>query len=135
MTAISPEPAKARYLPYDLLQWRPVDPASPHRPHMAVLWGNPGLGDFGARLRVPAGCESPMHTHTRDEQVVQLRGQSIHWTPSENRSSAPTTKPGDYMIMPGSVPRVSATPEGEESLEFITTNRPFESPSPPPKPR
>ncbi|MGH8915075.1 MAG: cupin domain-containing protein [Acidimicrobiia bacterium] len=124
MTANTTDTLEA--LPFDLLVWRPVDSGSTDGPRMAILWGDPARGAFGALLRVPAGFESPMHTHSRDERVIQLRGSSIHWNRGETRKTAAVMKPGDYMRMPGGVAHVSATPEGEESLEFITMNGPFD---------
>lgn len=126
MTETTTDATGALYVPFDDLVWRPVDPTTPDGPHMAVLWGDPTRESFGALLRVPAGFESPMHTHSRDERVIQLRGRSIHWTQTAKRETAPVMEHGDYMMMPGGIPHVSAAPEGEESLEFITMNGPFD---------
>lgn len=110
----------------DELVWRPVDPETDAGPQMAVLWGDPTQGPFGALLRVPLGFESPMHIHTLDERVVQLRGRSVHWTNDQSGVDAPMMEPKDYMLMPGGVAHVSANTHAVESLELIAMDGPFD---------
>ena len=93
---------------------------------MAILWGDPTQGHFGALLRVPPGFESPVHIHTLDERVIQLRGRSVHWTIDQTALGAPVMEPGDYMLMPGGVAHVSANTDAAESLEFIAMDGPFD---------
>lgn len=111
---------------FEHLVWRPVDPNQPAGPQIAVLWGDPTSGPFGALLRVPVDFESPMHSHSQDERVVQLRGRSVHWTQDGSRETAPTMTPGDFMMMPRGVQHVSATAGDEESIEFITMDGAFD---------
>lgn len=119
-------PTTPTLMPFEHLEWHPVDPTQPAGPQIAALWGNPTSGAFGALLRVPAGFESPMHSHSQDERVVQLRGRSTHWTQDEARETAPTMTPGDFMTMPRGVQHVSATVGKEESIEFITMDGAFD---------
>jgi anti-sigma factor ChrR (cupin superfamily) len=111
---------------FDALVWHPVDPKTDDGPQMAVLWGDPTRGQFGALLRVPPGFESPMHVHTLDERVVQLQGRSVHWTIDQSGVDAPVMEPGDYMLMPGGVAHVSANTDAAESLELIAMDGPFD---------
>ncbi len=108
------------------LRWHLVDPMSPDGPRMAALWGDPGTSAYGALLRVPGGFESPLHRHSRDEQVVMLSGTSIHWTEAGSRDTAQRLTAGDYLLMPAGVNHVSAAAEGEDVLELIAQDGPFD---------
>lgn len=108
------------------LEWHPVDLHNPSGPTMAVLWGDPTRGTYGALLRVPAGFESPMHRHSSDERVVVIQGASIHWAEGEDRAAAPTMRAGDYLLMPAGVNHVSAATTDQDCLEFITQNGKFD---------
>jgi len=111
---------------FEMLVWHPVDPQTADGPQMAVLWGDPTQGQFGALLRVPPGFVSPMHMHTLDERVVQLQGRSIHWTIDQSVEGAPVMEPGDYMLMPGGVAHVSANTDAAESIELIAMDGRFD---------
>ena len=126
MTIDTTQTRIAESIPYEGLVWHPVDPHSPEGPQIAVLWGDPSHGAFGALMRVPAGFESPTHTHSRDERVIQLRGRSIHWTEDETKETASVMEPGDYMMMPAGVAHVSAATGDGESLEFMTMDGAFD---------
>ena len=108
------------------LRWRLVDPGTPQGPQIAALWGDPWTSPYGALLRVPAGFESPLHRHSRDEQVVMLSGTSIHWTEAGSRDTAPLMTAGDYLLMPAGTNHVSAAGTAEDALEFITQDGPFD---------
>jgi len=108
------------------LDWRSVDPTNPTSPQMAALWGDPASGPYGAILRVPAGFESPIHHHSRDERVVMTSGTSLHWTADGSRDEAPAMTAGDSMVMPAGIDHVSAAAPGEDCLEFITQDGPFD---------
>ncbi len=108
------------------VEWRALDPGNPAGPHMAALWGDPMSGAYGALLRVPAGFESPMHRHSRDERVVIIAGASVHWTEGEERAAAPVMRPGDSLLMPAGVDHISAATPDQECLEFITQDGPFD---------
>lgn len=110
----------------DQLIWYPVEPANPEGPQMAALRGDPSEGPFDAILRVPAGFESPMHTHSNDERVIQLSGRSVHWLAGESRETASVMEPGDYMMLPAGMAHVSGTTDDEESLEFVTMDGAFD---------
>jgi mannose-6-phosphate isomerase-like protein (cupin superfamily) len=106
--------------------WYPVDPGNPSGPQMAALWGDPRAGAYGALLRVPAGFESPMHRHAEDERVIVISGASVHWIDGSNRDAATIVGPGDFVLMPAGVNHVSAAVPGEDCLEFITQDGPFD---------
>ena len=126
MTTNATDPVPTFTTRFEDLVWHPVDPGNTTGPQIAQLWGNPTQGPFGALLRVPAGFESPIHSHTNEERVIQLRGRSIHWTRSESKARPPVMTPGDYMMMPAGVPHVSAATDEEDSIEFITMDGAFD---------
>lgn len=111
---------------FEELVWHPVDPLTDDGPQMAVSWGDPTEGQFGALLRVPPGFESPMHFHTLDERVIQLQGRSVHWTIDQAVGGATVMRRGDYMLMPGGVAHVSGNTDAAESLELIAMDGPFD---------
>ena len=84
-------------MPASGLTWSDLDPGAPGV-ELAVLWGNPGTGAFGAFFRLPAGFAAPLHTHTHDMKVVIVSGTYIQ---------APAGKPefrlgpGSYFMQPG----------------------------------
>ncbi len=80
----------------------------------------------GALMRVPAGFESPLHRHSRDERVIMISGTSIHWTEDESHDGASVTTAGDSMVMPAEINHVSAAAPGEDCIEFITQDGPFD---------
>ena len=126
MTTNAADPVPTLTIRFEDLVWRSVDPGNTAGPQIAQLWGNPSQGPFGALLGVPAGFESPMHTHTHDERVLQMRGRSVHWTRGESRSGPPVMNPGDFMLMPAGVPHISAATDEEDSIEFITMDGAFD---------
>lgn len=85
----------AESIPYDGLAWHPVDPSNPDGPQIAALWDDPSQGAFGALLGVPPRFESPIHTHSRDERILQLRGHSLHWMHGQTKETATVMEPGD----------------------------------------
>lgn len=108
------------------LAWWSVDPTIPNSPQMGALWSDPTSGPYGALMRVPAGFESPMHRHSRNERVIMISGTSIHWTEDESHDGAPETTAGDSMVMPAEINHVSAAAPGEDCIEFISQDRPFD---------
>lgn len=113
-------------LSLDDIQWAPVDPNNAAGPQIAPLWGDPTRGPYGALLRVPAGFESPMHTHSHDERVVVIAGASVHWGEGEDAANARIMTAGDYMLMPAGVRHVSAATDDAECIEFITQDGRFD---------
>lgn len=118
--------AVAVTVPLEQQRWYPLDPTNPGGVQMAMLWGDPMRGPFGALLKVPAGFVSPMHRHSNDERVVVLQGTSVHWTEDESPETAPRMTTGDALLMPRGVNHVSAATDDEDCLEFITMEGRFD---------
>jgi len=71
---------------------------------MAVLWGDPTKGAYGALKQIPAGTAVAAHTHTRDSHVVMVKGTVTLDIDGKKTSLGP----GSYSMIPGGAPH-SAT--------------------------
>ena len=65
---------------------------------IAVLWGDPKTGAYGALKKLPAGTEIAWHTHTSEQKVVMVSGV-IHL--EVEGGTAQDMGPGSYMFTPG----------------------------------
>lgn len=80
------------------LEWFDLDPEGAPGVRLAILWGDPAGGGFGAFMRLPAGFSSPLHTHTHPMKVVFISGTYIQ----EPEGAAPgSLVPGSFMMQPG----------------------------------
>ena len=78
------------------IQW--VDNPAIAGAKVAVLWGHPKVGRYGALKKLPAGGAMPLHTHTHDQHVVVLSGSIV----LALEGSAPKELgPGSYAFIPG----------------------------------
>jgi hypothetical protein len=68
---------------------------------VAKLWGDRAKGgDYGMLLKMPAGFEAGMHTHTLDYYAVNVQGTWVHTV--EGDTSPPKDLPvGSYVFQPG----------------------------------
>jgi len=93
---------KAVLWPDSSIKWTD-SPAAPGA-KVAVLWGDPAKGAYGALKQVPAGTVLAAHTHTNDSHVVMVKG-----TVTLDIDGKKTVLPaGSYTLIPGGVPH-SAT--------------------------
>ena len=58
------------------LKWEPMAPGSPLQ--VAPLWGDRAVGEHGMLLKLPAGFEAGLHSHTLDYNAVCLQGNWVH---------------------------------------------------------
>lgn len=67
---------------------------------IAVLWGDPKTGAYGALKKVAAGTDLGLHTHTHDQRVLAISGTFI-----AGLEGGPTKElsPGSYLFMPAGV--------------------------------
>jgi beta-alanine degradation protein BauB len=81
------------------LNWTALDPSGAPGVQIAQLWGDPGRGPFGAFLKLPAGFESPLHTHSFPMKVVIVSGTYI-----QQPDGSPEFRlgSGSYLMQPGS---------------------------------
>jgi hypothetical protein len=80
------------------LEWFDLDPQNAPGVQLATLWGDPGSGDFGAYMRLPAGFSAPLHTHTHAMKVVMVSGTYIQ---EPDGGSVVHLGPGSFMMQPG----------------------------------
>jgi anti-sigma factor ChrR (cupin superfamily) len=65
---------------------------------VATVWGDLAKGGFGAFLKVPAGFQTPLHTHTSDFKLVIVAGTFVQ-TPKGRPEFR--LGPGSYLMQPG----------------------------------
>jgi quercetin dioxygenase-like cupin family protein len=82
---------------------------------MAVLWGDPKSGGYGALKTIPAGEVLRAHTHTHDQRVLVLAGRvglTIKGQPSKELG------PGSYLFVPAGVEHTAECKAGAECTYF-----------------
>jgi quercetin dioxygenase-like cupin family protein len=65
---------------------------------IAVLWGDPKTGPYGALKTIPGGVSIGLHTHTHDHRVLVVSG-TVHLSVEGGPSKA--FGPGSYAFLPG----------------------------------
>jgi len=80
------------------LEWFDLDPENAPGVQLATLWGDPAGGAFGAFMLLPAGFDSPLHTHTHPMKVVFVSGTYI-----QEPDGKPIVHlgPGSFMMQAG----------------------------------
>lgn len=90
---------ESKSLPFDQIQWQDYAPGVPLK--VATLWGDPAKGAHGRYLKMPAGFEAGIHSHTADYHGVLISGTWVHW--DEGKSQDLELAPGSYVMQPGKV--------------------------------
>ena len=65
---------------------------------MAVLWGDPKTGAYGALKKVPGGSSLGWHTHTQDQKVILIAGTMSF---SVDSGTPKQLTQGSYASIPG----------------------------------
>ena len=99
-TALLPQTAAAETgsVLFEDMQFFPMAEGSPVL--MSVLWGDPATGPSGVMLKMPAGFETPIHTHSAGYRAVVIQGQATHWIEGADPSAAHRAGPGSYVVQP-----------------------------------
>lgn len=106
----------------DELKW--VDPPnSPPGVKMAVLWGDPDKGPFGAIHKLPAGFTAPLHHHTANHHAVVLMG-SVTLTPEGE--AAKKLGPGSYFSFTGMKKHSTTCEAGADCQIFVDCAGPWD---------
>lgn len=95
------------------LKW--VDNPSIKGGKVAVLWGDPSKGAYGALKRLPGGTTVPAHTHTHDQKIIEVTGTVVVTV----EGGAPKDLgPGSYALFPGGVKHTANCKAGADCLYF-----------------
>jgi hypothetical protein len=99
--------------------WTPLMKEGP-LPAVAPIEGNGMKGAYMGYLKLPAGFESPPHSHTLDYWSVLVQGKMTHWAAAggSEKDSKPISV-GDMTFMPGKVEHVSKCYPGADCIMVI----------------
>jgi quercetin dioxygenase-like cupin family protein len=98
--------------PTEAIKW--TDTAAAPGAKMAVLWGDPTKGAYGALKQVPAGTVLALHSHKNDSRVVVVKGTVA----LEMEGKTTPLASGSYVLIPGGVPH-SATCRAGAACEYF----------------
>jgi len=104
--------------PIEDAQFKPLDPARPDGPQLAVLRGDPATGPSDMLLKLQKG-PGRLHLHTADYHLVLLKGTMKHWAEGEKEADAKTLGPGSYWFQPGGQAHGDSC-FSEECLMFVS---------------
>lgn len=83
---------------------------------LALLWGNPKSGPYGAFLKFAGGWQAPLHHHTYENRGVVLAG-TVVVTPE---GEAPKEMgPSSYVVVPGGLKHTTACKAGADCVLFV----------------
>lgn len=106
---------KAVLIPAGEMKWV-VPPNSPPGVQMAVLWGDPAKGAFGALHKFTPGFAVPLHFHTAGYRAVVISGTFLQTVEGEAEKSLP---PGSYVAYTGKKKHVTKCAAGSECVVLI----------------
>jgi hypothetical protein len=111
-------PSPATTVPYAAANFKPVDPARPDGPQIAVLRGDPDTGPSSMLMRMPklAGI---LHYHTADYELVVIEGQMRHWIEGQLEEQTPVLGPGSYWFQRKMQPHTDSC-LSERCVMFLT---------------
>ncbi len=106
---------KAVIVPFGEMKWV-VPPNSPPGVQMAVLWGDPAKGAFGALHRFTAGFSVPLHFHSAGYRCVVVSGTLVQTVEGEAERSLTS---GSYVAYTGKKKHSTKCAPGAECVVFI----------------
>ena len=101
-------------------KWEPYAPGAPLQ--VAKLWGDRTKGAYGMLLKLPAGFEAGLHTHTADYKAVLVSGTWIHTDEGQEISAGKELTAGSYVVQPGKAIHNDKCKEGADCIIFIEQN-------------
>lgn len=120
------------------LKWAPPPPPAPQDVKVAVAWGDPGKGAFGAFFQFPKKFTTPMHHHgdANFRITVMQGGVKVSYADGTKHD----VKAGGYFSEPAKVAHITEAPDG--ALFYLQSDGPFSlvpvddkgNPLPPPAP-
>jgi quercetin dioxygenase-like cupin family protein len=106
---------KAVLIPIGEMKWT-VPPNSPPGVQMAVLWGDPAKGAFGALHKFAPGFSVPLHFHSAGYHCVVISGTFIQAVEGEAEKSLTS---GSYVAYTGKKKHATKCAPGAECIVFI----------------
>lgn len=112
------------FIPAADLKWTDLDPKGAPGVKIVDLWGDHTRGAFGALLKLPAGFQVPLHTHSHAMRVVFLSGTYLQ---SPEGKAEVRLGPGSYMMQPGGKYRhTTGCDTASECVFFVESNGAFD---------
>jgi len=106
---------KAVLIPVGEMKWT-VPPNSPPGVQVAVLWGDPAKGAFGALHKFAAGFSVPLHFHSAGYRGVVVSGTFLQTAEGESEKSLTA---GSYFAYTGKKKHVTKCTEASECVVLI----------------
>jgi quercetin dioxygenase-like cupin family protein len=117
------------------MTWTPLMKEGP-LPAMSAIQGDPTkAGGFTGLLKLPAGFESPPHSHSSDYFAVLVQGKMTHWAADGgNEKDSKQLGVGDVTHMPAKTVHISKCYPGIDCIMVVTQKGKFDFiPAKPPK--
>lgn len=126
-TAVAKAPAKVAQLSsLKDATWTALMKDSP-LPALSPIEGDPMKGAYLAYLKLPAGFESPPHSHSKDYWAVLVQGKMTHWVADGgSEKDAKQLGVGDSTFMPGKVEHISKCYPGSECIAVLMQKGKFD---------
>lgn len=82
---------------------------------IAVLWGDPKTGAYGALKKLPAGKTLALHTHSQDQKVLCISGTIVM---TLEGAAGKELAAGSYAFIPGGAKHTASCKTGAECTYF-----------------
>jgi len=106
--------------------WTPLMKDSP-LPAMAPISGDPKKGAYEGYLKLPAGFESPPHSHTNEYWAVLVQGKMTHWAAEGgSEKDGKQLGVGDLVHMPAKVVHISKCYPGADCIMVTVQHGKFD---------
>jgi hypothetical protein len=107
-------------------QWTPLMKEGP-LPAVAPIQGDGTKGAYEGYLKLPAGFESPPHSHTSDYWSVLVQGKMTHWAVNGgSEKDAKQLGVGDLTYMPAKLEHISKCYPGAECIMVVVQKGKFD---------
>ena len=106
--------------------WTPLMKEGP-LPAMAPIQGDGTKGAYEGYLKLPAGFESPPHSHTNDYWSVLVQGKMTHWAVNGgSEKDAKQLGVGDLTYMPAKLEHISKCYPGADCIMVVVQKGKFD---------
>jgi len=107
-------------------QWTPLMKEGP-LPAVAPIEGDGTKGAYTGYLKLPAGFESPPHSHTNAYWSVLVQGKMTHWAANGgSEKEAKQLGVGDLTYMPAKLEHISKCYPGAECIMVVMQKGKFD---------